>query len=94
MCRPGVSTDNVQCGIMMSVLYVHSGEIYFLFLFQFNELMISLRPLNPLFNLYIITVLWPLLQLFPFLHRLGYNYSIPDFGLVKSERNLSVVICL
>ena len=36
MCRPGVSTDNVQCGIVMSVLYVHSGEIYFLF--QFNEL--------------------------------------------------------
>ena len=73
MCRPGVSTDNVQCGILMSVLYVHSGEIYFIFFFNLMSSMISLRPLNPLFNLYIITVLWPLLQLFPFLRRLGYK---------------------
>ena len=38
MYRPGVSTDNVHCGIMMSVLHVHSGAICFLFPLQFNEL--------------------------------------------------------
>ena len=60
--------------------------VKFVFFFNLMSSMISSRQLKPIFNPYIITVLWPLLQLFPFLHRLGYNYSMPDFGQVQSER--------
>ena len=56
------------------------------FFFNLMSLMISSRQRKPILNPYITTVLWPLLQLFPFLHRLGYNYSMPDFGQVQSER--------
>ena len=73
MYRPVVCMDNIHCGIMISVLYVHSVEIWILFLFQFKELNDIIKITKPSFNPYINALLFPFLQLFPFLCRLGYK---------------------